>query len=162
MRSAGRCASCHVRTASANVLRVAIPAFPGWHARLNGVELTTLSVDTAFQGVLVPAGEGDLRLEYTPRYFSIGALISSLALGACAAVLGRTFAYEVLQAVTPLDEAPLQQAPPGFPPGPTRSARTDTLAAHAAHRCPGNRHLPHSHSGHFAASGRYAPVTERA
>jgi hypothetical protein len=79
----------HVRTASANVLRVATPAFPGWHAYLGAVELPTLSVDVAFQAVLVPAGEGDVRLEYTPRWFAIGALISGLALLACAAILVR-------------------------------------------------------------------------
>ena len=79
----------HVRTASTNLLRVAIPAFPGWHAYLSGVELPTLNVDLAFQGVLVPAGEGDIRLAYTPRWFWLGALISALALLTCASVLVR-------------------------------------------------------------------------
>jgi len=82
----------HVHTASVGLLRVAIPAFPGWHASLGGVELTTLSVDTAFQGVLVPAGEGDIRLEYASRWFWIGALISGLALLSCAAALVRAVA----------------------------------------------------------------------
>jgi hypothetical protein len=77
----------HVRTASANVLRVAIPAFPGWHAYLNNAELTTLTVDGALQGVLVPAGEGDVRLAYTPRWFWLGASISGLALLTCLATL---------------------------------------------------------------------------
>jgi hypothetical protein len=82
----------HVRTASANLLRVAIPAFPGWHAYLNGVELTTLNVDIAFQGVLAPAGEGDVRLDYFPRWFWLGALVSGLALLICTAVLVRAIA----------------------------------------------------------------------
>jgi len=77
----------HVRTASVNVLRVAIPAFPGWRAWLNGVELRTLTADLAFQGIVVPAGEGDVRLEYTPRFFWIGALVSGLAVLACLATL---------------------------------------------------------------------------
>ena len=79
----------HVRSASANLLRVAIPAFPGWHAWLNGVELNILSADVAFQAIALPAGEGDLRLEYTPRYFWIGALVSGLAWLTCLAVLAR-------------------------------------------------------------------------
>ncbi len=79
----------HVRTATANLLRVAIPAYPGWHARLNGVELTTLTVDSALQGVLVPAGEGDILLDYTPRFFVIGAVVSGLAWLICAAALVR-------------------------------------------------------------------------
>ncbi|MCA1647230.1 MAG: YfhO family protein [Chloroflexi bacterium] len=77
----------HVQTASVNVLRVAVPLFPGWHASLNGAELPTLPVDLAFQGIVVPAGEGDIRLEYTPRFFWIGGLISGLALLTCAGVL---------------------------------------------------------------------------
>ncbi len=97
----------HVRSASANVLRVAIPAFPGWHAYLNGVELTTLNTDLAFQGIVVPAGEGDIRLEYTPRWFWIGALISGLALLACAAALGRAFVKR------PLGKAIRAQLPRG-------------------------------------------------
>jgi Bacterial membrane protein YfhO len=79
----------HVRTAAANVLRVAIPGYPGWHAWLNGVELRTLSADVAYQGIVVPAGEGDLRLAYTPRYFWIGALVSALAVLTCTAILLR-------------------------------------------------------------------------
>jgi hypothetical protein len=77
----------HVRTSSANLLRVAIPAFPGWRATLNGAELTVLRVDAAFQGIVVPAGEGDIHLDYAPRLFWIGALVSGLALLACAAAL---------------------------------------------------------------------------
>jgi len=77
----------HYRAASSSVLRVAIAAYPGWHAAVNEVDLPTLTVDQAFLGVVVPAGEGDLRLWYTPTYFWLGATISVLALAAtCAAV----------------------------------------------------------------------------
>jgi hypothetical protein len=70
----------HFRSASAtNLLRVAIPTFPGWHAALNGADLTILTVDHAMQGIIVPAGEGDILLSYTPRYFFLGALISAVA-----------------------------------------------------------------------------------
>jgi hypothetical protein len=79
----------HVQTNTANVLRVAIPMFPGWHASRNGAELPLVSADLAFQGILVPAGEGDVHLQYMPRWFELGALISLLALLVCLAVLGR-------------------------------------------------------------------------
>jgi hypothetical protein len=75
------------RTASPGMLRVAIPSYPGWHATLDGVELTTLTVDRALLGVLVPAGEGILQLSYAPRYFWLGAAISTLALVAAIAAL---------------------------------------------------------------------------
>jgi hypothetical protein len=70
----------HYRTATSSVLRVAIASYPGWHASLNGTELVTLAVDDAFLGVAVPAGEGDVRMWYAPRFFWVGAALSSLAL----------------------------------------------------------------------------------
>jgi hypothetical protein len=63
-----------------NLLRVAIPAFPGWHAQSNDSELALRTVDGAFIGVVLPAGEGEVRLFYRPRFFWLGAAISALAL----------------------------------------------------------------------------------
>jgi len=73
-----------------NLLRIAIPVFPGWRATLDGVELPLLTADVAFIGVLVPAGEGDIHLAYNSRYFAPAAAISSLALLAVALVFLRT------------------------------------------------------------------------
>jgi hypothetical protein len=77
----------HYTTSTTNLLRVAVPAYPGWHATLSGGhELSLVTVDYALLGVVVPAGEGDLRLWYSPRFLWIGASISALALvGAIAA-----------------------------------------------------------------------------
>jgi hypothetical protein len=69
----------HYRSASANLLRIAIPAFPGWRATLNGADLPILTVDHALQGVVAPAGEGDIQMAYASRYFFLGALISAIA-----------------------------------------------------------------------------------
>ncbi len=66
-------------TSAANLLRVAIPTFPGWHATLDGADLPILTVDHALQGIVVPAGEGNIILSYTSRYFFLGAVISSIA-----------------------------------------------------------------------------------
>jgi hypothetical protein len=75
-------ATLHYRSASPNLLRIAIPSYPGWRATLDGVDLPTLSVDGALLGVVVPAGEGDLRLWYSPRLFWPGVATSGLALAA--------------------------------------------------------------------------------
>jgi hypothetical protein len=74
------------RSASANLLRVAIPFYPGWHARLNGNELPVLAVDGAFTGVVVPSGQGEVRLSYASKWLGAGAALSGLALAAVLAV----------------------------------------------------------------------------
>lgn len=78
----------HYRSATPNVVRVSIAFYPGWHAVLNGAELPLMRADRAFIGVLVPAGEGELRLSYSPRLFWRGAATSALALMAAAAIFG--------------------------------------------------------------------------
>jgi hypothetical protein len=79
----------HYVTRTTNLLRVAIPLYPGWQAesKLDGAALPTLRVDAAFIGVIVPPGEGDVHLSYTPRFFWLGALVSALALLVVAALL---------------------------------------------------------------------------
>ncbi len=83
--------SLRVRYASStqDVLRVAVPFYPGWTATLAGDELPIQRVDEAFIGVVVPPGEGDIRLAYVPRVFGGGAAVSALALLGTAAVLLR-------------------------------------------------------------------------
>jgi hypothetical protein len=75
-------ATLRLRYASAtpNLLRVAIPSYPGWHATLDDRDLTLVTVDAAFTGVEVPAGEGEVLLTYTSRLFVPGALLTALAL----------------------------------------------------------------------------------
>jgi hypothetical protein len=77
----------HYRTSVPNLLRVAIPWFPGWQASSNGTELETLPADYALLGIVVPPGEGDVQLTYRPRWFLIGGLTSGLTLLALLAVL---------------------------------------------------------------------------
>jgi hypothetical protein len=81
----------HYRAASANLLRVAIPWYPGWHAMLNGADLPILAVDRALLGVLVPPGEGDIRVAYAPRFFALGAAISAVAISATLFIFWRSF-----------------------------------------------------------------------
>jgi hypothetical protein len=63
-----------------SLLRIAIPAYPGWRASLNGRDLALVTADHAFMGVVVPPGEGDVRLAYVPRIFWLGAAVSALTL----------------------------------------------------------------------------------
>ena len=63
-----------------NLVRVAIPAYPGWRATSGSSELPLRTVDGAFLGVVVPPGEAEVRVFYVPRFFWLGAAISGLAL----------------------------------------------------------------------------------
>jgi uncharacterized membrane protein YfhO len=49
---------------------------PNWTVTVDGVAADMLRVDTALRGVCVDAGEHTVRLEYQPRAFYIGVLIS--------------------------------------------------------------------------------------
>jgi hypothetical protein len=79
------------QTASPNLLRVAIPWFPGWHASVDGRELPMLKVDRAFIGVVVPPGEGEIRLRYQPRFFVWSAATSLLTLLVTVGILARAW-----------------------------------------------------------------------
>jgi uncharacterized membrane protein YfhO len=83
----------HYRTPTPALLRVAIPAYPGWRATLaSGQELQTMTADAAFLGIPVPAGEGDLHVQYQPTSFRPAASLSLLALlAALAAVMRPTW-----------------------------------------------------------------------
>jgi membrane protein YfhO len=70
-----------------NLIRVAIPFYPGWTASLNGAPLELVRVDRTFIGIVAPAGEGEVRLSYAPRLLLPGAAISLIALLAAAAAL---------------------------------------------------------------------------
>src|SRR5205823_13980081 len=74
------------RASTAQLVRIAIPYFPGWHASLHGAELPILKADRAFQAVVVPPGEDEIKLWYSPRFFWWGAVSSGLALLANLAV----------------------------------------------------------------------------
>jgi hypothetical protein len=74
--------------AADSLLRMSVPYFPGWTAQADGQELRIVRVDHAFIGVVVPAGQGDLRLEYRSKYFAWGAAVSLLTLLIALALIG--------------------------------------------------------------------------
>lgn len=66
---------------SKSLLRVAVPFYPGWQASLaNGESCTIVPVDHALMGVIVPAGEHELRLAFHSNRFAAGAALSLLFL----------------------------------------------------------------------------------
>ena len=66
--------------AADSLLRLSVPYFPGWTAEADGQKRRIVRVDHAFIGVVVPAGQGDVRLEYRSTYFAWGAAVSLLTL----------------------------------------------------------------------------------
>ena len=79
----------HFRCASASLLRIGNAYFDGWTASSGGRPLAVVPVDHALIGVLVPAGEADLELNYHSTYFLAGAVVTALSLAVCLGLLLR-------------------------------------------------------------------------
>ncbi|MBZ5632775.1 MAG: YfhO family protein [Acidobacteriia bacterium] len=62
--------------AADTLIRIAVPFAPGWRAAVDGMPVAVLPVDYALSGVLVPAGQHQLTLEFRPKYFLVGAALS--------------------------------------------------------------------------------------
>jgi membrane protein YfhO len=67
------------RAAAQRLLRLSLPWFPGWHATVDGQSVEVMPADLAFTGVVVPAGEHVLTLDYTSTYFAVAAICSLLS-----------------------------------------------------------------------------------
>jgi hypothetical protein len=65
--------------------------FPGWRARVDGVETPLLRANYAFGAVALPAGEHEVELSYEPASFRTGAIVSlaSALIGVAAFVLAK-------------------------------------------------------------------------
>ena len=77
----------HYRCSFPSVMRVSNAYFPGWAAQVDGQPIDVFPVDHALIGVVVPAGERDLELDYHSSYFLPGALVSLITLLACVGIL---------------------------------------------------------------------------
>jgi hypothetical protein len=77
----------HYRCATPSVLRVGNAYFHGWEARTGGRAVELFPVDHALIGVVVPAGEADVDLDYHSTYFLAGALVTLFSLLACGMAL---------------------------------------------------------------------------
>ncbi len=88
----------HYQCATPSLLRVSNAYFPGWTARLGGRDLPVLTVDYALMGVVVPAGQGDLVLDYHSTYFVPAAFTTLMSLLACIGLLMFSWRFSVPQA----------------------------------------------------------------
>jgi hypothetical protein len=60
------------------LLRIALPYFPGWSAEVDGKTVELVPVDEALTGAFVPEGEHQLSLQFRPRWFHLGAVLSGV------------------------------------------------------------------------------------
>jgi hypothetical protein len=77
----------HYKCARESLLRVGNAYFDGWIAKAGGQSLRVVPVDHALIGIVVPAGEEDVDLDYHSTYFPSGALTSLLSVLACLGLL---------------------------------------------------------------------------
>ena len=67
-----------VRTESAAYLLLTDAWFPGWRARIDGVDATVWRADYAFRAVWVPPGRHTVTFRYEPRSVRLGLVVSCL------------------------------------------------------------------------------------
>ena len=65
-----------VETANRGILVVGNAIYPGWRARIDGVEVPLMRANMLFMAVLVPAGSHEVVLSYEPLDFTLGAAVS--------------------------------------------------------------------------------------
>ena len=58
---------------------------PGWRGRIDGKDVKVFRTNDQFLSVAVPAGRHRLRLEYEPKEFRQGAIVSLVGVLLCAA-----------------------------------------------------------------------------
>ena len=61
--------------------------YPGWKAEVDGEEADIERVDYLMRGVRVPAGESTVTFSYRPLSFTVGWVVSLLALAGAAILL---------------------------------------------------------------------------
>jgi hypothetical protein len=62
--------------------------YPGWRARVDGVDTPVERADILFRAVPLPAGEHDVEIFFEPATFSRGVLVSAAALAIVLVLLG--------------------------------------------------------------------------
>jgi hypothetical protein len=65
-----------VQASTPGILVVSQNFYPGWKAAINGSSASVFPADHALTGIAVPAGNYDVRFEFQPSSFKLGALLS--------------------------------------------------------------------------------------
>jgi hypothetical protein len=76
----------HYHAVSPSLLKVSAAWYPGWRAEVDGKPLPIMRVDHALMGVIVPAGDSEIALNFHPNRFGPGlaiSLVSGFLLLAC-------------------------------------------------------------------------------
>jgi hypothetical protein len=71
------------RNATASLMIVSNPWFPGWHATSGDRPLQLVRADHALTGIVVPPGEHDIELDYRSSYFALGVFVTIASALAC-------------------------------------------------------------------------------
>ena len=67
----------HYKAAATALLKLSVPNFPGWQATVDGRPCAIVTADYALMGIVVPAGEKDLLVQFHSNYFGAGAAVSA-------------------------------------------------------------------------------------
>jgi len=87
-RRAGLGYRIRTRLAREAWVTVAVAAWPGWRATLDGEPLPTGFANHAFLAIRVPSGEREVQLRFRPRSFDVGLAVSAVSLALSLALAG--------------------------------------------------------------------------
>ena len=66
----------HYHAVSPSLLKLSVAWYPGWRAEVDGEPLPIVRVDHALMGVIVPAGDNEVALNFHSNHFGTGLAIS--------------------------------------------------------------------------------------
>lgn len=69
-----------VRLSSQGLVVLSEANYPGWRARIDGMDTPIYTVDGILKGVVVPSGEHTVEFRFAPRLFRIGWCVSVIAI----------------------------------------------------------------------------------